>query len=75
MTFFAMMVVSIAISVLSYVLMPKPKMPTQEAARDLELPTAEAGRPIPVIFGEGTVKSPNVLFYTDVNSHEYEVNA
>lgn len=31
----------------------------------MESPTAEAGRPIAVVFGEILVKSPNFLWYGD----------
>ena len=58
------MLVSIALSAAAYLLMPKPKTP-KAASRDMEAPTAEAGRPIPVVFGNITVKSPNCLFYGD----------
>lgn len=75
MGFLLSIVVSIAISAIAYALAPKPKVPKPGAAQDMEVPTAEAGRPIPVIFGEGTIKSPNVLYYTEVNTQEYKVKA
>lgn len=54
--------VSVALNLL---LAPKPKAPKPEAASDLDDPTAEAGRPIPVVFGTITVKGLNVLWYGD----------
>lgn len=57
--------IAIVFLVLSAVLMPKPKGPKPSAVRDMENPTAEGGRPIPVLFGSMTVKGANVLHYTD----------
>ncbi len=52
-------------SVVSYLLQPKPKAAKPEAAKDLEGPTADAGRPVPVVFGTMTVKGLNVLSFSD----------
>lgn len=68
-------VVAIAISVIAYLLTPKPKPPKPEAARQLEVPTAEAGRPIPVLFGTMTIKDPNILNYGDRAVKEYKVKS
>lgn len=42
--------VSVALTVLATLILPKPKQDKPEA-QDLEAPTADAGRPIPVLFG------------------------
>ncbi|HLV16937.1 MAG TPA: hypothetical protein VKY70_05685 [Pseudomonas sp.] len=73
-TFFISLAVSVALSLIAYALMPRPKRTTPDMARDMEMPTSEAGRPIPVVFGEGTVKSPNCLWYGDVGTIEQAVN-
>jgi hypothetical protein len=57
------LLVALAINILAYLIAPKPKTPKPPAAQDLENPTAEAGRPIPVAFGEITIKGGNVLWY------------
>lgn len=69
------LLISLAIQVVAYIIMPKPKAPKPEAARDLESPTAEAGRPIPVVFGTVTVKGPNILWYGDKSVRTYKVKA
>lgn len=66
-------IIIIVLEVAAYLLMPKPKAPKPAAAQDLELPTAEAGRPIPVIFGTLTIKSPNVLWYGDAATKRFKV--
>ena len=75
MAFFVALGISLAISIVSYLIMPKPKAPKPEAAKDLEDPTAEAGRPIPVVFGTITVKGLNVLWFGDKSKRTYKVKA
>jgi hypothetical protein len=60
---------------LTYLLAPKVKAPKPDAAKDLEDPTAEAGRPIPVVFGTMTVKGLNLLWYGDKGQSTYKVKA
>lgn len=72
-TFFISFLIAVAVQVVAYLLAPKPKQPKPEAARDLEAPTADASRPIPVIFGTITVKGLNVLHTADKQVVEYEV--
>lgn len=67
--------VAVAINIIAYVITPKPKAPKPEAARDAEAPTAEAGKPIPVVFGTITVKGLNVLWYGDTSMNTYEVRS
>lgn len=71
----AAIAISLAISFVSYLLAPKPKSSRNAQSQDLREPTAEAGTPIPVAFGEVTVMAPNVLYYGDVGKVEYEVDA
>jgi len=66
------LVIGLALAALSYVLMPKPQQEKPPAAMDLEAPTAEAGRTIPVVFGTMRVKGLNVLWYGDIQTYEYD---
>lgn len=70
-----MFAVALVVNIVAYLIMPKPKGPKPEAARDLEAPTADHGRPIPVVFGTVTVKGLNALWYGEVGSNSYEVKA
>jgi predicted phage tail protein len=70
-----MIAISIALALVAYMLMPKPKQPKPAAATDLESPTAEAGRPVPVAFGTITIKGLNILGYLDKQVREYKVKA
>jgi Protein of unknown function (DUF2793)/Putative phage tail protein len=51
---------------LSIALAPKPKAPRAAAIDDFDFPSAEEGRPIPVVFGEVEITGPNVLWYGDL---------
>lgn len=75
MAWFIPLLIGIALNIISYLLMPKPKQPKPEAAKDMENPTAEAGRPIPVVFGTVTVKGLNILWFGEKRIHTYKVKA
>lgn len=55
-------------ALISYALAPKPPKPKPAALADFDVPTAEEGRSIPVIFGTVWLKGPNVLWYGDLSS-------
>jgi preprotein translocase subunit YajC len=73
--FLATLLIAVVMMVVSYVLMPKPKAPKPEAAKQMDDPIAEAGKERPVIFGTGIVKELNCLWFGDKRMHEYEVKA
>lgn len=58
----------IVTSLLSYLLQPKPEQPKPASLSDFDLPTAEEGRPIPVVFGTVTIRGPNVIWYGDLGT-------
>ena len=49
-------------------LTPKIKPPKPASLKDVDATTAEEGRPIPVVFGEVWLRSPNLLWYGDLSS-------
>lgn len=63
--FVVQLLIGLALAYISYLLVPKPKVSQPEATKELENPTAEAGKPIPVVFGSITIQSPNNLGYWD----------
>lgn len=65
--------VSVVLNVASILLTPKAKGPRPEAARELTEPTAEAGKPIPVLFGRKLIRELNVLWYGDKSVRTYKV--
>jgi len=67
------LLVALVLMVISYLIMPKPKRAQPSQTRDFEAPTADASRPVPVVFGTLTVKGPNVLWYGDKQSVEEKI--
>ena len=51
---------------ISVALAPKPPEPKPAALSDVEAPTAEEGRPIPVVFGAVLLRGANVVWYGDL---------
>jgi hypothetical protein len=43
--------------------------------KDLDDPTSEAGRPVPVPFGTITIKGLNLLWFGDKGKRTYKVDA
>jgi len=62
-------------AVISYALAPKPPVPKPAALADFSAPTAEEGRPVPVVFGDVWVTGPNVLWYGDLQSQPIKKKA
>lgn len=62
------LIIMIVAMILAYVLAPKPKGPKAATLYDFNIPTAEDGKPVPVIFGTVWISSFNVLWYGDLNT-------
>lgn len=56
----------VAAMAISFALMPKPTAPKPAGLGDIQVPTAEEGREIPVLFGTRDIKGPNVVWYGDL---------
>jgi len=72
MNFLIAFVVALVLQVIAYLITPKPKQ-QKTATKDLEYPTAEAGRPIPRVWGKMTIKSSNILWYGEKDIYKYKV--
>lgn len=73
--FLVALLISVAISVVSYLIAPKPKIAKPEAAKEMEDPVAEAGMEIPVLFGTLTKTQPNILWFGDKSLRTYKIDA
>ena len=51
--------------VVSFSLAPKPQRTPPAGLGDFNVPTAEIGREIPVLFGTREMKGPNIVWYGD----------
>ena len=69
------LLISVAMSVVSYVLMPKPKTSSGDTTKEMDDPVAEAGKPISMVFGTMTKKELNVLGFWDKSFRKYKVDA
>lgn len=65
MAWFVQLLIGIALNIVAYLIMPKPKQDQPNEIKDLEDPTAEAGRPLPVVFGSIMVKGLNVIDFME----------
>lgn len=73
--FLVSLLISLAINIVAYLIMPKAKVAKPEAVEDMEGPTAEAGRPIPVPFGDITIKGLNCIWYGEIKTNTFEISA
>ena len=68
MEWIAYIIIFVVALVLAVALAPKPPAAKAAMLDDFDIPTAEPGRPIPVVFGTYAVKSPNVVWYGGLKS-------
>jgi len=66
--------VYLAIMVLCYVLMPKPKVPGPGGPQTLQVPTPDASNPVPVVFGTCWI-TPTVAWYGDLTTSKVKTSS
>ena len=54
--------------VVAHAMAPKPQSQPPAGLGDIQAPTAEEGREIPVLFGTRRLKGPNVVWYGDLRT-------
>lgn len=55
--------------VVVYASQPKPEVRKPDGLDDVQAPTAEEGREIPVLFGTKVIEGPNLVWYGDFFSY------
>lgn len=75
MPFLLQLVIGVALQVLGYLLMPQSKSGNKREFDDMDDPTAQSGRPLPVIFGEHNVPDVNIIWFGDKSTVVREVDA
>jgi hypothetical protein len=55
-------------SLIAQALAPRPPAPRPAALDDVQAPTADDGREIPVVFGTVWLNGPNVLWFGDLRT-------
>lgn len=58
----------IVTTLIQYAIAPKPPKPRAAELKDIDAPTADEGRPVPVVFGTVLVKGVNVVWYGDLRT-------
>lgn len=60
----------VASAALQVLMTPKPTKPEPASIDDFDLPIAEEGTPVPVIFGDVWIDSYQILWYGNLNTSE-----
>jgi hypothetical protein len=68
MSFLIQLAILVVSAYVSAALAPKPPKPKPASLTDFDIPTAEEGRPIPVVFGTVWVTGPNVIWMGDLST-------
>ena len=71
--FWVQLILLVVSVIVSYALRPKPAVPKPAALEDFDIPVAEQGRPVPVVFGAILLTGPNVLWYGDLRTTPIKV--
>lgn len=61
--FFVSLLVGLALSIVAYMILPKPAAGQEREFADADDPTAEAGKPIPLLSGSMTIKGLNIIMF------------
>ena len=59
---------------ITYLLMPKPQTQPPPGLGEVNVPTAEEGRELPVLFGTKELRGPNVVWWGDVKTRPHKVS-
>jgi len=72
---FWIVIAILAIAVVAAIALgPKPPQAPDPALDEIDIPSADEGKPIPVVFGTMVVKSPNVVWYGDISYEPVKVS-
>jgi hypothetical protein len=69
------LVIGIAVEALGYLIMPQVKSERADEVTQMDDPTAEGGRPIPVVFGELDVSELNIIWFGEKATTSRQVSA
>jgi hypothetical protein len=65
---YALIAIIIISALVTHALRPKTPKPSVATLDEFDVPTADEGKPIAVVFGEVLVKSSNVVAYGDLRA-------
>lgn len=58
----------VVLTVVSYLLQPKPQSPATPVPGEMDGPTVDSSSPVPVLFGTRLMKQPNCVWYGDIGT-------
>lgn len=73
--FVVKLLITIAIQAAGYALLARGGKQMSQKFENMESPTAEEGAPVPVLFGEMWVSSPNILWTGDKETTKRKIKA
>jgi hypothetical protein len=68
MGFWIQFIISVALQAVTSLILGKPQQAHQSSAEKFEVPTAQEGQPIPILFGTRRISGPNVAWYGDIKT-------
>lgn len=70
------LIIALILIIASYLLTPRPKNqdPTASQLSDKDFPISQEQTPICVVFGEVTLKDPNVVWWGDVKTRAIKIS-
>lgn len=69
--FVIQILISVALSIIAYLITPKPKGPQPDSVKSQDNPTASANKSIAKIWGTIIIKDANCLWYGEKNARTY----
>ena len=57
---------AVIVVILAFALQPKTPGTKPASLSDIDVPTAKQGKPIPKVFGQRILQSPNIVWYGDL---------
>ena len=74
MEWIAILIIAAVLTAVAVSQAPTPAQPPPASLSDFNAPTAEPGRPIPVVYGTVKLKAPNVVWYGDLDYEPVKTN-
>lgn len=68
----AYLIYAVIVVIIAVALVPKPPGQTPPSLSEIDVPTAQQGKPVPKVFGQRIVQSPNIVWYGDLGYNKIE---
>lgn len=75
MNFIIQIVIMLVSSYVAWALAPKPPAPKSSTLDDFDVPKAEEGTPIGVVFGSVIIKAPTLVWWGDLSTEKIKTKS